>query len=78
MQHPREVDFSCRENIRAIMDFHEGKHTLPERFGKLAHHVLLADSLGDDNFVQEIAMILKLLSNRQKDDKLRLRRLYRN
>ena len=47
-----KVDFSCRENIRALVDFHEGKHTLPERFGKLAHHVLLADSLGDDNCVQ--------------------------
>ena len=79
-----KVDYCCRETIQALVEFNEGRYSLPERFGQLAHQVLLADALGDDNFVEETAKMLKvpvdkiISSNRPYDvrmairDKLRL------
>jgi hypothetical protein len=64
MQHPEQcrvvpdVDFVRSDTIQALVDFHEGRYTLPDKFGTLAHQVLVADGLGDDSFLNHISEML--------------------
>ena len=46
--------------VIALVDFHEGKYTLPETATVLKHQVLAADNLGDDSFLKYICLKLNV------------------
>ena len=68
-----------KETIHALVDFHEGKYTIPESYSALAHQVLAADNLGDEVFLDYICHELNVplgrinSSNRTQDVKMALR-----
>ena len=90
MQYPAErrvvsdADHVNIDTVRALVDFHEDKYTIPEKYGALAHEVLAANVLGYDSFMY-ISQTLKVpvsqinSANRMCDvkmalqDKLRLK-----
>lgn len=82
-----EADYVNRNTLQALVDFHEDNYSIPERFGILAHHVLAADALGDDKFLEYISQTFKVpiscidTSNRTHNvqmalrDKMRLKQI---
>ena len=79
MQHPlkfRDVPHADHVNadaVHALVNFHEGKYRIPEKFGVFTHQVLAADAVGDEDFLQHISETLKVpvsktnCSNRVQD-----------
>lgn len=57
-----EVKHMNSDTVKALVDFHEGNYCLPDHdhYGALAHHVMAADILGDDSFVQFISASLQV------------------
>ena len=53
-----------KETILALVDFHQCKYTWPASYSTLAHHLLAADSFGDDSFIEHIAHALKVPPSR--------------
>lgn len=63
----------------ALVEFHEGRYTIPDHYVTLAHQVLAADNLGENIFLDYICNTLKVpkgrinSSNRYLDVKMALR-----
>lgn len=55
-----QVDQVNSDTMTALVDFHEGNYHFPDRFGTLTHHVVAADILGDDTFIEFVAEWLKI------------------
>ena len=45
-----EADHVNKDTVIALVDFHEGKYTLPETVTVLMHQLLTANNLADDSF----------------------------
>ena len=74
-----EADYVNLDTINALVDFHEGNYRIPECFGTLAHHVMAADALGDDMFLQFVSWTFEIpisrinTSNKSQNIRMALR-----
>ena len=70
MQHPQErrvvpdADHASQEIVPALVEFLEGRYTIPTCYATLARQVFVADNLGDDTFLHFICDTLKLPEGR--------------